>query len=280
MLRPVSVLLGDHAFWVALGAGTIMSVVALVMRRTRYRLEVGSGGVATLATVVGLAATDRLSGRIIIALALLALGGALTGQRGLAWRAIAGVPGAIVVASAVPEATATWIRVAAGIGTAVLAPLFVELDRLHPRLTGLLATITAGGVYGTAPDTEHARAFVGGTLSSAALGADPRAAPGPAGAASLPGLLAWTAAVDGRARPGAVVGALACAGVFALAPMVRWSRTHAIVVVAVHVGLVAIASRVAGLERSRSAAGAIVLLAYGGAVAVFAAARSSRARRA
>jgi hypothetical protein len=232
-----------------------------------------------VATVIGLAAADRLSGRLVIALALLAVGGALTGPRGLGWRAVAAAPGAVMLGAAVPAATASWIRVAAGAGTAVLAPLFVELDRLHPRLTGLLATITAGGVYGTTPDTEHARALVGGTLSSAPLGADHRAAPGPVGAACLPGLVAWTAAVDGQARPGAVVGALACAGVFALAPVVRWSRAHAIVVIGIHAGVVAIASRVAGAEESRSAAGAIVVVAYAGAVAVLAAARSWRLRR-
>ena len=279
MLRPVAALFRDHGFWAALGAGAIVSLVALVMRRTRHHFEVGSGGVATVATLIGLAATDRVSGRLVFALALLAAGGALTGRRGLGWRAVAAVPGAVIVGFAVPAAIPSWIRIAAGAGTAVLAPLFVELDRLHPRLTGLLATITAGGVYGTTPDTEHARALVGGTLSSAPLGADHRAAPGAAGAACLPGLVAWTAAVDGQARPGAVVGALACAGVFALAPVVRWSRVHSIVVVVIHIGVVAIASRVAGTEQSRSAAVAIVVVAYAGAVSVLAAARSWRLRR-
>jgi hypothetical protein len=279
MLRPVNALFRDHAFWAALGAGTVVSLVAFALRRTRDRFEIGSGGVATLATLIGFAATDRASVRLVAALALLVLGGALTGQRGFGWRAVAAVPGAIVVWSAVPAATPSWIRVAAGAGTAVLAPLFVELDRLHPRLTALLATITAGGVYGTAPDTEHARALVGGTLAAAPLGADPRAAAGSAGAASLAGLVAWTAAVDGQGRAGAVVGAMACAGVFALAPVVRWFRARTIVVVGVHIGVVLVASRVAGLEQGGGAAGAIVVLAYAGAVAILAAARSTRARR-
>src|SRR5262245_20988437 len=87
MLRPVSALFRDHAFWAALGAGTVVSIVAFALRRTRYRIEIGSGGVATLATLIGLAATDRASIRLVAALALLVLGGAVTGRRGFGWRA-------------------------------------------------------------------------------------------------------------------------------------------------------------------------------------------------
>ncbi len=263
----MAVLIRDRAFWVALGVGIVCTL--LVAADRRRRLQVGTASVATVSTVAGLVATGRGSASLVGALALLAAGAWLTAGRAVAWQLGAAAPGAIALAAAIPaDVIPTWVRVAGGGVTVVLSPLVCELDRRHPRLTGVLAAVSAFGVFGTTPDTEHARALAGGALGAAPGSADPRAVPGRAGAASLGGLVAWTVAVDGWARPGAVVGGFACVGVLALAPVLAWARPPTSAVLAVHLAVVAIASRVAGLEHAARSALVIAVVAYAGGIVV------------
>jgi len=260
MLRPVTVVLRDRAFWVALGVGValVLGITAVAAARRR----VGTGAVVTLGVVAGLLATGRAPASLIAGLALLAAGGGMAARRAAAWQVVAALPGAVVLGAGAASGRPPWVGVAAAAVTVLTAPLLAELDRRHPRWTGLLAAISAVGVFGTTPDTEHARALVGGALAGMLRSADPQAVSGAAGAASLAGMLAWTAAVDGFGRPGAVVGALGCVGVFALTPVVVRARDPALVVVAVHLGLVGLASRVAGFEHDAWSALAIVAVAF------------------
>jgi hypothetical protein len=266
MLRPVTVLLRDRAFWAALGVGVALALAVMAVAPARRR--VGTGAVVTLGVVGGLLATGRAPSSLIAGLALLAVGGAVTARRAVAWQVAAAAPGAALLGAGAASGRPTWVGVAAGAVTVLTAPLLAELDRRHPRWTGLLAAISALGVFGATPDTEHARALVGGALAGMLRSADPQAVSGAAGAASLAGLLAWTAAVDGFGRPGAVVGALGCVGVFALAPVVVRARDPAPAVVAVHLGLVALSSRVAGFEHRALSALAIVAVAYVASIAL------------
>jgi hypothetical protein len=275
MLRPVEVVIRDEGFLLALSAGVVGALVAVAARRAGT--ELGAAGIATVATLVGLLLTGRGSSTLVGALALLAASGRLTARRATVWQIAGSAPGALLLVTAISSVVAPWMRIAAGGATILLAPSFGALDHRFPRLTGLLVAVSAVGVLGATPDTEHARALAGGSLGAAPVSADRRSRPGPAGAAAFAGLLAWTAAVDGFARPGAVVGALACAGVFALAPVVAWAGPPATVVTVVHLGLVGIASRVAGFEQGAWSALLIVLVAVVGATAVLGVA-GSRAR--
>jgi hypothetical protein len=260
MLRAVTVLLSDRAFWVALGVGVALALAVTIVPPARRR--VGTGAVVTLGVVTGLLASGRAPASLLAGLALLALGGGVTARRAAVWQFAACAPGAIILGAGAANGRPTWVGATAGVVTAVGGPLVAELDRRHPRLTGLLAAISAVGVFGATPDTEHARALVGGALAGILRSADRQATSGAAGAASLAGLLAWTAAVDGFGRPGAVVGALGCLGVFALVPVVVRARDPAWVVITVHLGLVAVASRVAGFENAARSALAIVVAAF------------------
>jgi hypothetical protein len=70
-------------------------------------------------------------------------------------------------------------------------------------------------------------------------------------------LIAWVALVGGVGRPGSVVGAIGCLGVVALGQLSR--RCSPVLVAAVHVPVVAVASRVAGLRQSAWVAAAVVI---------------------
>jgi len=277
MLGVVRVLLRDDAFWLAAAAGLLAGVIAVAVR-FHARAALGGALPAACATLAGLVLTDRASADLVVAVALLAGGGVLAGQRALPWRVAATVPGAALLGIAVPAVAPAWAGVAAGVATAALVPLACELDQRHPRLTAPLAAISALGVFGAVPDTEQARALVGATAAAAPFGVDPRTAPGPAGTSAVVGLLAWTAATGGWPRPGAVVGALACVGVLALGGLVAWARLPVAAVLLLHTALVVVASRGAGLRDRAVTAAAIVAAAYGAAVLGLSVWRAARRR--
>jgi hypothetical protein len=148
---------------------------------------------------------------------------------------------------------------------------------LSLSLAGLptaLIPVTVFGVWATTPETQHAVVLAGAAIPIALLGwPRPLASLGGAGAALTVGLVAWVGAVDGFARPGAIVGAFGCLGVLALEPLVRKAGIAVRdpwVLAAVHVGLVAVCSRVAGLSTSAVSALFFSVLAYFGAVVVLA----------
>lgn len=63
-------------------------------------------------------------------------------------------------------------------------------------------------------------------------------------------LLAWATVTGGVGRPASIIGGLACLGVLLLMPVARGLGSHppAVWTVAVHVSVVAVCSRVAGLR--------------------------------
>ena len=259
MLRPVhaiDTLLSDRGFWIAFSAAGMFALVALAARR-RTPITVGTVAGAGGA-LVGLWATDRWSNALAVAVALLVIGAIVTSDRRLALRVVAMLPGAVLIGLAVGNGTALWMRVAAGFAALVLASGASSFEREQTRVAGLIWAVSALGVFATVPDTEQARALVGGTLVIAVLSLVHPVVDG-AGGAALAGLLCWTAAVGGQARPGAVIGALGCAGVFGMAPLVRRVRPPVAVLLTVHVVLVLVSSRVAGLRQSAWIAGAIVI---------------------
>ena len=149
--------------------------------------------------------------------------------------------------------------------TLVGGGLTASFDRaLGPRgLAPLLLAVTALGIYLTTPDTEHSALLLGVAIPVALLAFPwPMATLGTGGSFASAALLALVVVIDGVGRDGAVVGAVACLGVLAVEPAVRVvSRGRALPpapvplrysarIVAVHVVLVAICSRVGGLRSS------------------------------
>lgn len=109
----------------------------------------------------------------------------------------------------------------------------------------------------------------------------PDARPAPAGSAVAVGLVVWGAGVGGYPRPGAVVGGIACVGLLVLGPVLRRAGAASAAALLVHVGLVAVVARVAGLRERAVTALVIVAAAYALAViGLVVAGRVERARHA
>lgn len=197
--------------------------------------------------------------------------------------ALMAVPGALFVAAAAAvDNDLTWVPWFVAAAVVVGGLLTVDYDEHNARagLPPVLLAATALAMWTTVPDTEQILVVVGVLLPLAFLGWPiARAAEG-AAAYGVIGVLAWVAAVGGRGRPGSVVGAVACLGIFLVEPVVRrlWRGRavlprrpldpRALASVAVHCAVVLVAARVAGLETSARTAGLIAA----GALAVGAAA--------
>ena len=128
----------------------------------------------------------------------------------------------------------------------------------------LLVLLSVGGVYECAPDTEISKVMLGALVPVAFLVLVPKLRPSVA-TASLAGLVVWVAVLEGRGRPGAVVGSIACLGVILVAPLVRWrasSLRAALLLLATQAVLVLWVSRVAGLRHSAWAAFALCVPAF------------------
>lgn len=218
-----------------------------------------------------------LAGDLAVGLALLALAGISAGLAGrtrlnsVAVHTVAALPGAWLISGAA-DLDGDVSRVLFGAAIAVGSALTAAADHSYRRsaLGPVLVLASLAGVYATVPDTERALVALGAALPLAVLGWPiALASLGRAGASATVGLLAWVAATDGSARPGSVVGAIACLGILLVEPTAgalvrreppdpfgdgtavdrspaKW-RAAAPVLLA-HVALVAVASRVAGLR--------------------------------
>ncbi len=289
---PLEDLTSDEGFRAALIAGAVAAVavggLAVAFRRSRRGAllpVVGIAGVA--AALIGLdREPNAVSGwtRLVLALIVLAAGGLATSvlRLPLPVAVLAAVPGAVLLAStpAVSDNDISWVPRLAFAATALGAALVADFDRENARggLAPVLVAVTALGVYGTVPDTEQAAALVGATIPIAVLGwPKPLASLGAPGAFAMVGLVVWTAAVGGRGRPGAIVGAIACLGVMLVEPAVRRLFVRrpprpprspfsfrVVLVAALHGGLALFMSLAAGREISATTALAIAGVAFAG----------------
>jgi hypothetical protein len=261
MLRPVRVLLNEDGFLAAVLAGLVGGAVVVVLVR-RGTTVLAYPFVAVVATLIGFRVGHRLSDLLVVALLLIAGGECLAAGAG-SWAARFAflVPGALVLAASLPDGIASWLGTTTVVATAMLAPLVVALARRDPRVAAVLFAVAGVGLYACVPDTEHARTLLGALLAAGVLGLDP-ALPAAPGASAVTGLFVWTAVVGGQARPGSVVGAIACLGVLVIAPLAGWARVRSnapVLLIGVQVALVAFVSRVAGFRQSRSAAVALAI---------------------
>lgn len=130
---------------------------------------------------------------------------------------------------------------------------------------GLVISISTLGIWVTVPDTDLARIMVGVALPLAPLTGICRRPLGP-GLFALVGLLAWAAAVGGGARPASIIGGWLALGILLLAPLISSDRRLGTGwILAIHAGLVLVATRVIGLGSAAwpAALGGVFLLAVG-----------------
>jgi hypothetical protein len=181
------------------------------------------------------------------------------------------------------------------VAVAVTGMLLADFDRR--RRDGLalgLWAVSLAGVWAVVPDVESAVVVLGAALPPALLGwPGPLArgglvALGVAGSLAGTALLVWVVATDGAGRPVSIVGGLACLGVLAVEPLARrlggrgpgGPPLPAAVLVAAHLVLVAVASRVVGRRETVAEALplAVAELVVALAVAVAAMRRTAPAR--
>jgi hypothetical protein len=249
-------LLRSSGFLVALLTATAASLVAVVATRRAMR-SMALAFAAIVAAAAGLAAEDVLPGALLPALLLVAGGAFVSEGRPLVVRVAALAPGVALLVALATNGTDAWARILVFLTVLGVGPATAVLDRRVPSLSFALLVISALGIYATVPDTEQARSLVGALVPVALVVLVWARVPEPSGPILGVALLAWVALLGGVARHGAVIGGIGCLGVLALAPVARRSRPVALV--AVHVGVVAIASRVAGLQQSAWTAIAILV---------------------
>jgi hypothetical protein len=208
-------------------------VIAALRRRTR------EGGGIAFAGAAFLAMRDVYSAKaapmsFALALALLAVGGHIA-QRAqprvwARWyvnfgrRAVALVPGAVVLIAAFPVDTPAWLRFAAGGGAAIAGVLVSDFDAVQgPRgAPFLFLALGALAVYFTVPDTELPLVMLGVAAPIALLSfPQPLRRLGPAGATAAIGVFAWVVVIGGRGRGGSIVAGIAALGLLLVEPIGR-----------------------------------------------------------
>jgi hypothetical protein len=233
-----------------------VSLVAVVMARGTTR-SMALGVAVVAAAFAGLAAEDVLPGALLVAVFLLATGALIARDRSFAVRAAAFAPGGGVLVIVAAPGTPGWARGLVFVAVLVASPTSEIVDRRLPSLAFAFIALSSLGVYATVPDTEQARSLVGALLPVAAAAVASRRVSESVGPSVSVALVPWAGLVGGVGRPGSVVGAISCLGVLALGPLAR--RSPPVRLMVVHLVVVALASRVAGLRQSAWAALAIAV---------------------
>jgi hypothetical protein len=221
----VSTLLSDPNFRAGFGAGLggVVLIAAIAAstrsRGRRPRLPLAGLGLVVSGVVASTISPEaRLDPEALQALALAALGGivATLGRFRGGAVAIAYTPAALRLATAPGvDGAPTWARwVAAGV-VLIGGVQLTDFDRRH-RTFGLAMpcfVATIAGAYSTLPDTELTALLLGAAIPYLAISVPAVwETIGVAGAGALCTWYGWIVWVDGRARPGAIVGAVAAFG--------------------------------------------------------------------
>ena len=291
MPDPLSDLLALEGFQTGLLFGFVAALgVALVVVVGRSSRPWAGAAVA----LAGLAALDDLYEVDVVAVAGVALvivGGHFAASRAPAWQLAAVVPGTVVFVQGADLDRPGWAVPTVVGATLVGGVLTASYDRVVGArgLAPMLLAGTALGIYLTTPDTEHSAILLGAAVPVALLSCPwPLASLGVGGSFAAVALLSWVVALDGVGRDGAVVGGVACLGMLVVEPVVRWMAhgrgippapvplRYAAMVVVLHVGVVAVCSRVGGLRTSAVEAFVVCAVAYAVAAGVLVAQTARR----
>jgi hypothetical protein len=277
--------------------GLAVGLVAAFARRDTPAPTVPVVGLLFAAAVaLGVRQTLGLPGELALGLTVLVGAGLAAGLPvgGPLAPALA-VPGAWLVAA---SSDLTDGRLGVLVAVAVVAGGFLLADFdarwRHRGLAPVLLAVSVAGVYTTVPDTEPAMVALGVALPLALLGWPwPLGSVGRAGAYAATGALCWVVAAGGIGRGSAVVGGVACLGLLAVEPAARLlapshgsvlehlpdGRWGVVAVAVVHLGLVYVAARVAGLRSTVAEAAVIASVELAAAVLLALAATAGRDRR-
>lgn len=260
---------------------TMVGLASLVWRRVADDRPIPVSGLVPVATaLLALSRVGRGSTWLLVG-----LGAVIVASAAGAWlrtsvfsTAFLVAPGAAVIAYQALSGPG-WIRHVAFVAITTGGALATSYGagRGHQDLGPLLLSISAGGIWATVPDTEHALALLGATAPLALTGWPLLwTRLGAVGAPAWVALAIWTVASGGALRTTAVVGGIGSLGVLVLEPTLGiFSRHHTragtapnvsrLGELSLHLGLVFISSRVAGLRRSLPLSIAILVAAYSAA---------------
>jgi hypothetical protein len=273
--------------FVGVVAAAVLALVAMARRDVSHPLPLAGVAMAGAGLLAVAIADTEDAGGILQVLGIAAAGaGAGVGRSlrlPLVVRAALIVPGAAVTVEAMALAdrsTVVWPTV---VVASVLAVLVADADEsLAASAAGPpVLAVSIFGMYITIPETGQILpvlivavpiALVGAPLSLARLGA--------VGSGAVMVLLAAVVAEGGQARAASIVGGLASTGVLALEPVARrlapdappwpadWRSRPVLALAGLHVVVVLVVSRVAGLRDDLE--GALVISAVAGALALVA----------
>jgi hypothetical protein len=215
----------------ALACGLVL-LVAIFTERGRASIAGIPFVLACVVSFSGLGPFARIGhvpGRVYFGLAALALGGLavrlIALPLGVAM--LAYLPGALVLAyrtGLAPPDRPHWVQPLVAVATAVAAALVADTDRArrHSSLGPILFVVAVAGVASSVPDTEHIAVLLGAAVPLLVWSFPlPITSLGPEGAAAATGLLFWVAAIDGKGRPGSIVGSVGCLGLLLVEPVGR-----------------------------------------------------------
>ncbi|HEX6424590.1 MAG TPA: hypothetical protein VFZ79_14000 [Acidimicrobiales bacterium] len=246
-------------------------------RRSRPPMAAAGVVLAVAATVAVRLVADGegLGVRQATGLAAAAAGASLAARLHLpAWAAsVLVIPGAVLTVDAMPLTDHPEVVGPAIVSAAVLAVLVGEADHAHAAsaVGPPLLAVSIAGMYGTIPETGLILPILVVAVPIGLVGWPARSARlGTAGAAASVVLLVAVVAEGGQDRLASIVGGLACFGVLALDPVARAvvpgpttppdhrALAQPALLLTIHVVVVAVASRVAGLRSDVLEATAIV----------------------
>lgn len=192
--------------------------------------------------------------------------------------ALASLPGALLLGFVVEHPGPAWAPWLLTLGVVLAGPLVVDFDSHYQRRAwgAPLLMISILGLLFTVPDTEVALILGGVALPVALLGGPVHLAHlGRAGSLMAVGLFLWVTVLGGQGREGSMVGAATSLGLLVAEPVIRalggasrldrlvrpWSG--ALQVGALHLAVVLVTSRIAGLQFEPIPAAVIAILALG-----------------
>jgi len=285
-VKTLLTILASAEFAAGLRYGLIASGISLTVglagRAGRVPAAVTATAGLLFAAAVALGLRQALGLPTGLALGLVALaggGGAGALSAGGPLAPMLAVPGAWLVVSRSGLVLDRWAEVLVGAAIVLGGWLVAAVDARWRRhgLGPVLLAISVAGIYTCVPDTEQALVALGAALPLALLGWPwPLAALGRAGGYAATGAMLWVVAAGGASRGSAVVGGVACLGLFAVEPAARLlqlgrtgarenllrGRRAAAALTAGHLGVVCVAARVAGLRPSVAQAVAVIVVEF------------------